>query len=210
MLDHGEVERRVRLLRPTERHAIGIEALSQTHWEETDRARFIAAWNAELAELPEYSTSNFHVVTGLLLPIWKRIPDEACRVYRLQTDDGERVIGRLISPAALSALYRNLGQDGASVINADDAWNAVIDGGSVLQLADGLQLRRARVMNEYRVELTGFTEGMRDRLRALGLFTEIVAWKLRFFLGVGATGPEILARLLERYPLIAILDRDAA
>jgi predicted RNA methylase len=210
MLDDGEVERRVRLLRPVERHSIGIDALSQTHWQETDRESFIAAWNAEVAELPEYSTSTFHVVTGLLLPIWKRIPDETCKVYRLQTDEGERVIGRLISPVAVSALYRNLGQDGSPQVSVADAWSAVADGDSALQLADGLKLRRVRVMHEHRVELTGFTEGMRDRLRAMGLFSEIIAWKLRFFVPVGARGEEILGHLLERHPLTAVINRDAA
>jgi hypothetical protein len=210
MLDDGEVERRVRLLRPIERHAIALDALSQTHWQETDRESFVAAWNAEIADLPEYSTSTFHVVTGLLLPIWKRIPDETCKVYRLQTDEGERVIGRLISPAALSALYRNLGQDGTPQVSAADAWSAVADGSGALQLADGLKLRRVRVMHEHRVELTGFTEGMRDRLRAIGLFSEIIAWKLRFFVPVGATGEEILKGLLARHPLTAVVNRDAA
>ncbi len=210
MLDDGEVERRVRLLRPTERHAIGLDALSHTHWGEVDRGRFIAAWTAELADVPEFTTSTFHVVTGLLLPIWKRIPDESCKVYRLQTDDGERIIGRLISPAALSALLHNLGQEGLPTLSAGDAWAAVREGRATLQLADGLQLRRVRVMNEHRIELSGFTEGMRDRLRAFGLFSEIIAWKLRFFVPTGSTGEEILARLVERHSLTAVIVRDAA
>ncbi len=99
MLDDGEVERRVRLLRPMERTAIPLAAMAQTHWREADRDAFAAAWNAELADLPEFTDSRIHIVTGLLLPIWKRLPDEGCRVYRLQTDEGERVIGRLVSPA---------------------------------------------------------------------------------------------------------------
>ena len=210
MLDDGQVEKRVRLIRLMERHTIGLDALAQTHWEEIDRESFAAAWETELAEVPAFTTSTFHVVTGLLLPIWKRIPDETCKVYRLQTDEGERVIGRLISPAALSALYRNLGQSDVPRLRAGDAWTAVLERASVLQLADGLQLRRARVMNEHRVELTGFTEGMRERLRAMGLFSEIIAWKLRFFVPVGAEGPKILARLIELYPLIGVADRDAA
>jgi hypothetical protein len=210
MLDDGQVERRVRLLRPIERHAIGLDALAHTHWEEADRETFATAWASELTEIPEFSTSTFHVVTGLLLPIWKRIPDETCKVYRLQTDDGERVIGRVISPAAISSLYRNLGQDGAPSIGASDAWAAVVDGRSVLRLTDGLQLRRVRVMNDYRLELIGFTEGMRDRLRAMGLFSEVISWKLRFFVPVGAAGEEIVAHLIERHPITGLSDRDAA
>jgi len=35
------------------------------------------------------------VVAGLLLPIWKRLPNESTRIYRLQTDAGERIFGRI-------------------------------------------------------------------------------------------------------------------
>ena len=79
MLDDGSVEQRVRLLRPMERHAIGLEALAEANWEETSRETFMAAWTAELADVPEFSTSTFHVVTGLLLPVWKRIPMRPAR-----------------------------------------------------------------------------------------------------------------------------------
>jgi protein strawberry notch len=51
---------------------------------------------------------------------------------------------------------------------------------------------------------------MRDRLRAYGLFSEIISWKLRFFVPVDATGPVILAKVLERYPIVRIADRAAA
>ena len=75
---------------------------------------------------------------------------------------------------------------------------------------DGLQLRRARVMGEFRVELAGFTDGMVDRLKAMGLISEIIAWKLRLFVPTGAAGPDILAALMERHPLVRIADRGAA
>jgi hypothetical protein len=58
---------------------------------------------------------------------------------------------------------------------------ALIDGRTILDLAEGLQLRRVRVMGANRIELTGFTDTMRERLRAYGLFSEIISWKLRFF-----------------------------
>ena len=89
-----------------------------------------------------------------------------------------------------------------------------LDGGlrvsTILDLADGLQLRRARVMNAQRLELTGFTEAMRDRLRAYGMFSEIISWKLRFFVPVDDTGPAILAKLLDTFPVARISERRAA
>ncbi|MFX6884187.1 hypothetical protein ABTH28_18315, partial [Acinetobacter baumannii] len=71
--------------------------MAESHWAEADRGRLRAAWQAELHDVPELSESTNHVVAGLLLPIWKRLPDESTRVYRLQTDIGERIIGRKVS-----------------------------------------------------------------------------------------------------------------
>jgi hypothetical protein len=210
MLDDGAVERRVRLLRPMEQHAFARDALAETHWKEADRDAFASAWQEEIASLPEFTESTVHIVTGLLLPIWRRLPEENCRVYRLQTDDGERIVGRQVSPAQVGALCRNLGLEDVPDLAPDQAWQTLLDGKSVLQLADGMQLRRVRVMNDHRVELTGFTLGMRERLTAIGLTHEIISWKLRLFVPASAAGPAILARLMERHPLVAIADRAAA
>ena len=206
MLDDGEVERRVRLLRPMERTALSLAALDQTHWKRADRVAFTKAWERELAEVPPFIDSDLHIVTGLLLPIWKRLPEDSMRVYRLQTDAGERVIGRLVSPAWVA---QAVGADGVSIAPAD-AWAAVLDGRTILELQDGLSLRRARVMGLFRVELCGFTDGMVERLKAMGLISEIIAWRLRLFVPTGANGPEILAGLTERYPIVRLADRAAA
>jgi hypothetical protein len=93
MLDDGEIESRVRLIRPIrpiEQHSIPLKRMAESHWREADRERFSAAWLAELADIPEFSESTIHIVAGLLLPIWKRLPSESTRVYRLQTDGGDR------------------------------------------------------------------------------------------------------------------------
>ena len=206
MLDDGEVERRVRLIRPMEHPTIPLATMPQTHWREVDRSTFACAWEAEVAEVPEFTDSEIHIVAGLLLPIWKRLPKESTRVYRLQTDTGERIIGRKVSPAWVAGALGT----GTSNLSPDDAFAALIDGKTVLDLAEGLQVRRVRVMGANRIELTGFSEPMRDRLRAYGLFGEIISWKLRFFVPVDATGSEILAKVLERYPIVRIASRAVA
>src|SRR3546814_19965295 len=65
-------------------------------------------------------------------------------------------------------------------------------------------------MGAFRVELSGFTDGMVDRLKALGLTSAIIAWTLRLFVPTGATGPAILGTLTERHPLVGIADSGAA
>jgi hypothetical protein len=210
MLDDGTVERRVRLVRPTDEIRFGLDALAETLWQPADREVFAELWQAEVTAVPEYATSTFHIVTGLLLPIWRRLPDDDCRVYRLQTDEGERIIGRHIAPALVATMYRNLGLDDVPTLSTDESWHALVEGRTALQLADGLSLRRVREMNEHRVELIGFTDATVARLKAIGLMSEIISWKLRLFIPTSAEGPAILGRLMERHPLIGLADRKAA
>lgn len=206
ILDDGEIERRVRLIHPMEQHRARLTMMAESHWVEADRDGFAAAWLAELAEVPEFTESMIHVVAGLLLPIWKRLPNEPTRVYRLQTDAGERVIGRKVSATWVA----NLLAADAPALTPDAAFAALMEGRTVLELAEGLQLRRARVMGAYRIELSGFNDTMRDRLRAYGLFGGIISWKLRIFGPTDASGVEILAKVLEQYPVARISEREAA
>lgn len=206
MLDDGEVERRVRLIHPMEQHHASLRMIEESHWNRVDRDTFATAWNAEVANVPAFSDTIIHVVAGLLLPIWKRLPNESSRVYRLQSDDGERIIGRMVSAVwAAGALAT-----GVSTLTADDAFNALIDGRTTLDLAEGLHLRRVRVMGANRIELSGFTDAMRERLSAYGLFHEIISWKLRMFVPTDAAGPVILDKVLKRYPVQRISEREAA
>ncbi|MGY2883407.1 putative RNA methylase [Bradyrhizobium sp. USDA 4524] len=153
MLDDGEIERRIRLVRPMEQHSVALDMMAESHWAEADRERFAAAWLMELAEVPEFTESTIHIVAGLLLPIWKRLPNESTRVYRLQTDAGERIIGRKVSAAWVANV---LAADAPSMA-PDAAFAALMEGQIVLDLAEGLKLRRVRVMGAARIELSDST-----------------------------------------------------
>ena len=64
-------------------------------------------------------------------------------------------------------------------------------------------------MGAHRIELSGFTDSMRDRLKAYGLFHEIISWKLRMFVPSDAAGVEILAKVLDHYPIARVSERTA-
>ena len=208
MLDDGEVERRVRLIRPMERLNFALSHLPETAWAEVDERDFAATWQAEVAQVEEFTTSELHIVTGLLLPIWKRLPEESTRVYRLQTDDGMSIVGRRVSPAWAASATASTD---ALELTPPQALALMRDGHTVLDLADGLQLRRSRLMQLNRIELTGFAPTAVDRLKAMGLFSEIISWKLRLFVPDDTVpGCQVLERLFERHPLARVLDRKAA
>jgi hypothetical protein len=133
------------------------------------------------------------------------------RVYRFETDDGERVIGRFVTPEALAALDQAFGAGNTPALSPSEAWSAVIERGATLDLAGDLQIRRSLVMNAYRAELTGYADGEVPQLKALGLISEIIAWRLRLFIPTAeGRGPAILAALLERHPLLHVHARAAA
>src|SRR3546814_16494821 len=90
------------------------------------------------------------MVCGLLLPSWKRVPDESTRVNRLQTDYGERVIGRRVSPAWAASITND---DGPPPLSGDEAFSMLLSGDAVLHVAQGQRLQRVRAMNDWRIEL---------------------------------------------------------
>ena len=206
MLDDGEVERRVRLIRPMESQNMPLKTMGETRWIEADREAFAAAWAAELAQVPEFTDAVLHMVTGLLLPIWRRLPNESTRVYRLQTDQGERIIGRRVSPASAA----NATTTGVTSLSPEQGFAALLEGRTILDLSEGLQLRRTRVMGAWRIELSGFTDTMRERLTAYGLFHEIISWKLRMFVPTEGNGLAVLERVLDRFPIERVSEREAA
>jgi hypothetical protein len=206
MTDDGDVEKRVRLMRPMERPTFPASGISETYWREADREIFTRAWAKEIADLPEFIETTLHVVSGLLLPIWKRLPRESSRVYRIQTDSGERIVARKVSPAWVASAI----DETPANMPVGEAFAGLNQGAIVLHLVGDMQLRRVRVMGVNRIELIGFTDAMRERLTAYGLFHEIIQWKLRMFAPTDETGPAILEKLISKYPIEGIADKAAA
>jgi len=80
-----------------EHNSLPLKMMAESQWRRPTTNAFAVAWQAD-SPIAESADSTIHVVAGLLLPIWKR-----CRTSRprlpAQTDAGERIIGRKVSPA---------------------------------------------------------------------------------------------------------------
>lgn len=200
----GTMTERVKLIRPAAADYLTKAQLAESSWRLATAAEFTTLWRKEVDTLPETLTSDLHIVTGLLLPIWRKLPSDLMRVYRLTTDDGEQIIGRQVSPA-----WVREHQHQATDVDPDQAWADVRAGNVNLVLADGHQLRRARQMGSLRLELSGWSDQHLASLKALGLTTEIVAWSTRLFLPFDQRG--VFDRLINQHPIVTMEDlRQAA
>ncbi|MEB3233684.1 MAG: hypothetical protein VKJ64_21935 [Leptolyngbyaceae bacterium] len=96
-------EKRTRLRRPNRTtEKITHKKLAKSHWVIAPVDEWKAVWEAERATVPDYITSTFYLVTGLLLPVWKHFAKAHSTIYRLTTVDGQSLLGRYVSVAAMA------------------------------------------------------------------------------------------------------------
>ena len=179
MFDDGGLQERVRLVRPAARETMAEAELGASQWRDAGGDQWRALWEGEIDCLPPHTESRFWLVTGLLLPIWDRLPGESMRVRRLATDGGEHMIGRVLGPAEI--------------------FDEIMARGASFPLARGWRLARRRLMGAGRVEIEGPADGDTATLKRIGCAADIVSWRTRLFVPDAA----VLERLIERYPIAA-------
>ncbi|MGR3436519.1 MAG: strawberry notch C-terminal domain-containing protein, partial [Shimia sp.] len=177
------------LRRPTGRSSVTEEAFASSHWEPVDRDTFARLWDAEADALPRVATERFVLLTGLLLPIWRDIPSDSERIWRVTPEDGVARIGRAISPeqaVVLRARFKGGGGTPGELVAAAMAGDGAVD------LGRGLTLRARRVAGAKRLEVEGWRSEQVAQLKAAGCFTEIIAYQLRAFVPVGRRAEAVI------------------
>ena len=48
------------------------------HWEKVSESEAQELWNKGVEKIPEFNEQNVHMISGALLPIWGRLPQEKC------------------------------------------------------------------------------------------------------------------------------------
>jgi len=164
------------------------------------------AWAAEIAATPATQVQPLHLITGALLPVWDRIPD-APKVVRTQTDDGERLLGRVVAPGLLKQTLRNLciGTD-VSKLPAGQVLEQIRAGAQGV-LSNRWELQTARTGGEQRIELHVHVYTGNDVrwLENIGILHERIRWQSRYFIPTGANEAVVLQRLLEAKPLADLI-----
>ena len=188
---------RFELMRPTKREYLPCDRLAETHWEPAGETAFAEAWAEEVRQAEaSLRRETIHLATGLLLPVWDKLPDEHVQVIRIAADDGRTLLGREIPTFYLGELGEKLGFDAADAVPTDVLAETVLRSGKPLPFRgpEPLVLKRALVNGSQRLELDGFSAARLSWYKAHGCFTEIIRYQTRLFVPVDRA-PEILARL---------------
>lgn len=196
LLADGSLQSRINLIKPLGNEKVPIEALEQSHWLEVDLKTFERLWTEEVERTPKFTKETFYLITGLLLPIWDRLPSDNMRVYRLQTDDGERILGRVIQSEKLTSVYAKLGIEGAVPLTAHEIYHAVYERRQVVPFGRNWHLRSSLVMSNRRLEIVGVKQKVEvGWLKQHGCIAEMIDWKLRVFVPVNDSTISIIEQI---------------
>jgi hypothetical protein len=162
-------------------------------------------WDAEYEKLPKVITYKEHMITGSLLPIWDRLPTSSTRIMRVQTDTGERMIGRLIEKKSLDDTLRRLGaQVSKEKVTPKELFDKVLHQGFKAELSNGWRIERRRVSGEQRIELVGPDYRFTDQLAGQGVFTERINWQTRYFVPTSDNGVDTIRAITSNRAVINV------
>ncbi|OYU33100.1 strawberry notch-like NTP hydrolase domain-containing protein [Novosphingobium sp. PASSN1] len=184
LADDGSRITRHELVRPLKRGYLSADQLAESNWEPVDEHAFRTAWQAEVDEaLSSLKRQRLHLATGLLLPVWDRLPADYVRVSRISASDGRSLLGREVPLHAVADICGALGLDAAPQIAPDDLVRAVLSSGRpmAVKAREALMLKRSLVNGAKRLELTGWSASRLDWYKAQGCFTEIIRFQTRLF-----------------------------
>jgi len=176
-------------------------------FEKLDTAEARRAWEDAIASLPEFQSSEVHMITGVILPVWNRIKGNT-QVRRTITDKGEQILGRLVPSTQIQRVLSNLGikETGESALpdlSPQEAADAIEDG-ATLTLDNGWKIKLSRVQSEDRIEIVGPNFQHHDELDSDGVFREKVGFKLRYFIPTGDRAADVLDAITETRPIVKV------
>lgn len=176
-----------------------MEAIPTEGWTKLGKDEAKSEWERQYDATPNTRKETKHIITGVILPIWDRIPGNP-RIVRVITPGGS-TIGRLISQKDIPAVLKSLGVTStAPKLTMPEYHRAVYDGGARLTLSNGWEIKRSRVAGDDRIELLfgghALSYSQSKLLKTQGVFSEQHNFRYRYFIPTGTDGVGVMERVL--------------
>jgi hypothetical protein len=198
---NGAIVDQHRLVAPTSYQFIDTHKLNGGNWQFVDSpAEARAAWDQQVASTPEFSKSDLHMITGAVLPIWNRLGGSP-RVYRLQTDAGERMLGRMVPNNQIAGTLDRLGAEKLKIEATPAEIAERVLNGDRAKLANDWTIKRSIVAGQPRLELIGPDYRYEDELKNDGVFVERIGYSRRYFIPTGDDASRVISDITKSRPI---------
>ncbi len=147
-----------------------------------------AAWEAFKQEQGDTATKNVHMVTGAMLNIWNRFPENLpMDVARIKLSNGNVAMGRVIPEGRLGEVLGRIGADKAldasqralRDLDGSGVMRSVLQEGRIVSLANGMRLMPVKRSGEFFAVL----EGVPHQTAMQGLVRQYEGWRMEQFQG---------------------------
>lgn len=182
LLDDGTSRNRYAVMRVSSTDYLTGEALAESSWAHISRAELKAGWAREVeVALAKLDEETLFIATGLLLPVWNKIPAKMLSVVRIACRDGRSLLGRVIDGTDVARLCQTMGI-GSPTLTPSAILSAVRGRGTIdLVGLDRITVRQSRVNGKPRIELIGAHPNRLSWYKERGCWTEIIQFKTRLF-----------------------------
>lgn len=206
-LENGTVADQVRLTSPLDYQFLEASRLVTGNWKRLTPEQARPLWNEKVASTPEFRRSDLHVITGAVLPIWDRLGGNP-KIYRLQTEDGERMLARVVPSLLVDSTLQRLGAEGVKITESPAGIADRILKGATATLANEWKIKSSRVSGENRLELIGPNYQHRDELSRQGVFSERINYETRYFIPTGGRAAAAIEAITKNRPVTSLVDRE--
>jgi hypothetical protein len=165
-------------------HKLDLPDFEKVWIPETPTNQYWKQWQQLIDLAPEFDLERIYLICGLLLPVWKQLPDSNPKVFRLQTNDGRILLGRAIDQHQIEKVFDNFGLKDLIKLNAEDIFKLVWEDRQVKSVGQW-ELQRNYYKGVDRLEvLAVYGSDKIEWLKALGCFTEIIQHRTKVFIPV--------------------------
>jgi predicted RNA methylase len=182
-----------------------VETTFKSKWEKISKKEEKQAWDNELKNEPKFIEEKLHLISGALLPIWNRLPEDHARVIRITTDDGNSYLGRLVPSHQIDETLRRLGVSRTKeTFNVKDSINKVLNSNMIIRFVDKTSIKRTKVAGEYRLEIKGSNLWAFER-NYEGVFSEKIGSEWKWFIPKGDKAVSIIEQITESTPILEVI-----
>lgn len=203
----GEVVKRYTLISPN----TGIrsnynEQNLKAKTTEIPKSEWNQAWKEEVANAPEYNEGEVHMITGTILPVWSKLPQNGnIKVQRIVAADGSQYLGRVIPKDSIESVLRGFDVKAQkTVYTASQLYSGVMKDGKTItmngQYGGTLTISKRRVSGENRLEISGSNIWAIQR-EYPEIFSETISFQKRYFIPTGKKGEDLIKEMTDRFGL---------